>query len=73
MIHYSILPIEQVFPTDDAAYAKQQTITVNGVNMIVSSTETFGEYEIVRIISSNPQDYLNVNYAPGTKLSTLPR
>lgn len=65
MILHTIVPEFIIFQTNEADYKKQRTVHYNGVPLLVQQTET-NEYEIVRVLSSDPQHYLT--YEPGTKL-----
>lgn len=65
MILHTIVPEFIIFQTNEADYKKQRTVQYNGVTLLVQQTE-MNEYEIVRVLSSDPQHYLT--YEPGTKL-----
>jgi hypothetical protein len=64
MILYTMMPQELVFPTDMSVYGKQKIIEVNGMSMVVMENDQ-KQYEVVRLLSTNPQDYLNSQYCPG--------
>ncbi|GGE65072.1 YlzJ-like family protein [Priestia taiwanensis] len=66
MILYTIMPEQFVYPTDSATYMNQRTVIVNNVEMIVGNTDG-SEYEVVRILSTDPQHYLL--YTPGQRLT----
>lgn len=68
MIHYTYLPQELIFPADAASYSKQAIISYNGVQIMVEQT-TPSTCRIVRLLSSNPNDYLNEQYSPGTMMN----
>jgi hypothetical protein len=65
MILYTIMPEELIYPLDEAVYAKQKIVNYNGVEMVVESCGDSG-HSVVRVLSSNPQHYLQ--YEPGQKL-----
>ncbi len=67
MILHTILPPEMIFPNDYQYGAKQKLITRNGVPLIVEQTGTM--YKVVRVMSSNPQDYIRSDIYPGTFIS----
>jgi hypothetical protein len=72
MIHYSIMPFESVMQgMDDADYAKTVELVINGITMQVQQINT-QQAAIVRLISCNPQDYLNPQYAPGRIIEFQP-
>jgi len=63
MILYTTVPQELIFPTDIAAYGKQEIITFNGIPMMVEKVED-GK-RIIRILSTDPADYLENSIMPG--------
>ncbi|MCA1030130.1 YlzJ-like family protein [Bacillus timonensis] len=67
MILYTIMPQEAVFPTPESEFAKQKIINHNGVSLLVNELSTF-EYQVVRILSSDPQHFLDSRYTPGQSL-----
>lgn len=72
MIVYSVLPDEIVFK-DMEDYTPQYTdIEVGGLRMQVEAISGH-KARIVRLYSTNPQDYLNPSYAPGTEIDFHPQ
>lgn len=71
MIVYTPVPLEQVFEGIEDQVKPLKEMNVNGLIMQV---EQLNEYEarIVRLISPNPQDYLNPKYAPGQTIQLVP-
>lgn len=72
MIHYTPLPIESVFEGYDESQSALEEIVFQGVSMMVEPQENGKQATIVRVISSNPQDYLNPDFAPGKVISFIP-
>ncbi|WP_078391450.1 YlzJ-like family protein [Shouchella patagoniensis] len=68
MILYTSVPYEHVFPTEQNQFDAQKTIPCQAGQLIVEQ-EGEGAYRIVRLISSNPHDFLKPEYAPGTLLN----
>nr|WP_239421960.1 YlzJ-like family protein [Bacillus sp. CGMCC 1.16541] len=62
------MPQEFVFPTESTEYDSLQTIEHNGISFLVMEN-TQRQYQIVRMLSTDPQDYLNSEYGPGQILS----
>ncbi|MGG0747731.1 YlzJ-like family protein [Priestia megaterium] len=64
-----MMPQELIF---QQSYQQEQSqpklISHNGIPVIVEENEQ-KQQQIVRILSTNPQDYLNENYYPGQILS----
>ncbi len=79
MLYYSIIPGEVIFNEEDdeeveGAWTKDTDlieVEVNGITMLVKQTEVDAG-EIVKVISSNPKDYLNLNYQPGNVVQFTP-
>ncbi|MDH5161252.1 YlzJ-like family protein [Heyndrickxia oleronia] len=67
MILYTTVPQELIFQTDASEYSKYKTIVYNNVPMLVEQLEH--NYRIVRILSSNPVDFLNRELNPGQMIS----
>ncbi|MCM3769380.1 YlzJ-like family protein [Priestia aryabhattai] len=69
MILYTMMPQELIF---QQSYLQEQSqpklINHNGIPVIVEENE-HKQQQIVRVLSTNPQDYLNENYYPGQILS----
>ena len=72
MILYTIVPQEQIFPTEQAVYSKQQLIQYNGIPVIVEQEEDHS-LRIVKVVSSDPSHFLREDCCPGTKISFLPQ
>ena len=61
---WSVIPEEIVF--SDAAKDKPfRQVAYNGCQVIVRNHPN-GKVEIISLLSSNPQDFLNSKYIPGT-------
>lgn len=72
MIFYSIIPVETVFANMDQVEKQElREISYGHATMLVEQTGPF-EGRIVRLISPNPQDYLNPHYAPGQTVRFQP-
>jgi len=72
MIIYSAMPLELIFENFEETEKQQvEEISFGAATMLIEPT---GKYEgkIIRLISPNPQDYLNPNYAPGQKIYFRP-
>ncbi|KAB2444275.1 YlzJ-like family protein [Bacillus luti] len=66
MILYTIMPEQLVYPADYSQCESQKVVNINGVELMVSEEE-HGCYSIVRVLSTNPFDYLE--YEPGQKIT----
>ncbi|MED1202015.1 YlzJ-like family protein [Heyndrickxia acidicola] len=67
MILYTTVPEEIIFQTDPSEFTKQRTIQYNGVPLLVEQEEQY--YRIIRVLSSNPADYLSEGLMPGAYIS----
>lgn len=72
MIHYTVLPLEAVMEgIDNENFARTVEIVINGITMQIQPINP-QQATIVRLISCNPQDYLNPQYAPGRLIEFQP-
>ncbi|WP_428908606.1 YlzJ-like family protein [Niallia sp. Krafla_26] len=62
------MPQELIFQTDEMEYGKQTMIDYGGVPLLVEMDDNH-DYRVIRIMSSDPCDYLDERYCPGTILS----
>jgi len=72
MIHYAALPLELVFEGFETYRPDLVETRVGGVTMLIERTGP-AEGRIVRLISPNPQDFLNPQFAPGTMVRFAPQ
>jgi hypothetical protein len=72
MIYYTTMPMDVVMEGfEQREKPRYYEISLNGVRMQVQAINE-RQASIVRILSGNPQDYLNPNYAPGTLIEFEP-
>lgn len=69
MFLYTIFPPEFIFDEDDCEHQSKQAVEVeiqrNGMSFLVSPADG-GQMKINRLISTNPRDYLNPDWQPGS-------
>lgn len=65
---WTIVPVNHIFDSFEDKRPSYQEIQYQGVTMLVTPIEN-GMGTVVRLISPNPQDYLNPAFQPG---STVP-
>ncbi len=68
MIHYTPLSEHDIYEDDPTSYEKQHIVSLNGKSMKVNQMDD-GSYQLVQLLSTDPQDYLDQRYIPGTILS----
>jgi len=71
MILYTTMPEELIFQENNDAYIKQMTIEVNGLTLVVERISS-DQCRIVQLLSTNPNDFLNNAFAPGSVLMLKP-
>ncbi|NOU93371.1 hypothetical protein GC093_09095 [Paenibacillus sp. LMG 31456] len=71
MIHYTVLPMEVVMEGIDKMEATSVEIVMNGIMMQVQPLNST-QATIVRIMSCDPQNYLNPRYSPGSIIEFQP-
>jgi hypothetical protein len=74
MIIYSVMPMEMIMkqaeePENPLRYEEAE---VGGIKMLVERTASAPEAKIVRLLSTNPQDFLNPHYMPGQTIHFRP-
>ncbi|GEN30483.1 hypothetical protein HNQ35_001113 [Cerasibacillus quisquiliarum] len=68
MILYTPLSELDIFPISETDYTKLRSISYKGKNIYVENISD-GNYKIIQLISTDPSDFLNENYSPGTLIS----
>jgi hypothetical protein len=71
VIIYTAMPLEFVLEGMDKQELLYSEIEMDGVKMIVEQMTPFAG-KVVRLISPNPQDYMNPSYAPGQMIHFRP-
>ena len=71
MILYTVYPVEEVLQELWEKSRDFREISVEGLRVVVEPI-SMTEAKIVRIISTDPQDYLNPLFAPGNILRFPP-
>lgn len=75
MILYTMLPTEAVLSDENELndyVNKQRYVDLDGRHFVVDPISE-QEWRIVRLISSNPQDYLDEHYQPGKVIPISPQ
>lgn len=67
MILYTPLSEAEIFPCSDEAYAKRECVTYKNTAMYVER-KSDGTYQLLQLLSSNPNDFLKSDLQPGTIL-----
>jgi hypothetical protein len=71
MIMYTPLPLESVLEGMDGMTDDLSEISMNGVRLQVKMLSG-NQAQVVRLISPDPQQYLNPAYAPGSYIHFQP-
>lgn len=75
MILYTPIPLEQVLEGHDKPIVNPLEITIEGKQLLVEPVGQ-GEGRVVRLLSTDPADYLDGRFLPGGKVvftGSLPR
>ncbi|WP_028550484.1 YlzJ-like family protein [Paenibacillus sp. UNC451MF] len=72
MIQYTVMPLEVVMEGIEEMESNQMEIVMNGITMQVQPLNST-QATIVRLISGNPQDFLNPQFTPGRVIEFQPR
>lgn len=65
MILYTIMPSEWVFPPQEEFASEIENFNYHGVLVTAEKSPPYG-YRIIKITSTNPNDYLSENLQPGS-------
>jgi hypothetical protein len=68
MIHYTMIPQEFIYPTDESEYGKQMMIHYDGIPLLVEQS-TDQCYQVLRVMSTDPEHFLDSRCTPGSKIS----
>ncbi|SFA76685.1 YlzJ-like protein [Lentibacillus halodurans] len=67
MILYTPLSETDIFPSADQDFQKRHCVSYNGKQMYVEEMED-GQFQVLQLLSTDPHDFMNVDYTPGTIL-----
>ncbi|HLR40564.1 MAG TPA: YlzJ-like family protein [Virgibacillus sp.] len=65
MILYTPLSQTDIFPHSNEDTANRQCVSHDGKTLYVEQTDN-GSYQLLQLLSTDPQDFLNTSYSPGT-------
>jgi hypothetical protein len=69
MILYTMMPQDLVFPPEEQNQsAGQMMVNYKGVPVLAEQVDAMN-YQIIRVMSTDPSHYLNTDCTPGTKIS----
>lgn len=66
MILYTIMPYEHIYP-EDVQSTNMELVSWKGIPLVAEREEN--RYKVVRILSTDPSDYLNDQVTPGQFIS----
>ncbi|GIN83641.1 hypothetical protein J6TS2_00270 [Heyndrickxia sporothermodurans] len=69
MILYTTVPQEMIFAEEDEQFLKYKSIIYKGVPVQVEQIESY--YRIIRVLSSNPYDFMDSDLTPGQTISSI--
>ncbi|QKY69074.1 YlzJ-like family protein [Lentibacillus sp. CBA3610] len=64
---YTPLSTTDIFPSSEQEFQKRQCISHNGKQLYVEEMED-GQFQVLQLLSTDPQDFMNSDYLPGTIL-----
>ncbi|SDJ71340.1 YlzJ-like family protein [Sediminibacillus albus] len=68
MILYTPLSEVDIFGTDPEAFNNRQFMNVHG-RLVHAERTAEGTYRILQLMSTDPQDYLDASFTPGSVIS----
>lgn len=72
MILYTPLAAADIFPQMEDTQAARQDISYGG-KMVYTEQKNDGSYEVLKLLSTDPNDFLDQNFAPGSMLHSPQR
>ncbi|PYZ93087.1 ribonuclease [Salipaludibacillus keqinensis] len=63
MILYTYQQIDSIFPVEESDYQAQQVVDIPGGQLMLEQVSD--EYRIVRLLSTDPNLFLDPRYTPG--------
>ncbi|MUK89857.1 hypothetical protein GMD78_15920 [Ornithinibacillus sp. L9] len=67
MILYTPLAETDIFPNEAGENVNRECVSYNGKQVYVERNND-GTYQVLQLLSTDPQDFLDSTYAPGTIL-----
>ncbi|MEH6904952.1 YlzJ-like family protein [Neobacillus drentensis] len=68
MILYTMMPSELIFPYEAESPSNQQMVSYQGIPLLVEMMDG-QNVQVVRILSTDPQHYMDNQICPGAKIS----
>lgn len=68
MIIYSTLSMEEIFPDPSTETTNRAYLSING-KQVYAEQLADGSYQLLQLLSTDPQDFLNNDYQPGAYVS----
>lgn len=68
MILYTPLSSTDIFPYEDELSANCECVSYQGRSIYAEKKDS-GSYELLQLLSTDPQDFLNSSFIPGTILA----
>ncbi len=62
MVLYTPMSVEEIFPSEAQQY---KTISIQG-KMVIAQQREDAQLQLVQLLSTDPQDYLQPSFSPGT-------
>lgn len=67
MILYTPMSEAEIFPQSPDSFGNRQFISYEGRSLFVEQTDD-GSYQLLQLMSTDPQDFLDEKYTPGNIL-----
>ncbi|HHY74704.1 MAG TPA: hypothetical protein GX497_16055 [Bacillus bacterium] len=72
MIMYTTMPLELIYQENNESFEAQSIIECNGLSLVVEPLPN-NQCRVVQVLSTNPYDFLNESYKPGSILMLKPQ
>lgn len=64
---YTPLSETDIFPSNEEEFSKRQCVSYKGRSLHVEQLDD-GSYQLLQLLSTDPQDFMDETFAPGTIL-----
>ncbi|MPL60604.1 hypothetical protein SDC9_06165 [bioreactor metagenome] len=71
MILWTVVPLEAIFAGADTQLPQYEEIEYEGTKLVVEKSVS-GQMKVVRVLTTNPADYLRSEFQPGAVLKYEP-
>ncbi|MFC3040352.1 YlzJ-like family protein [Virgibacillus xinjiangensis] len=65
MIHYTPLSEYDIYPQQAEQFTNKHLLSIQG-RSVYAERQQDGSYQVLQLLSTNPQDYMDETFSPGS-------